>query len=113
MDDANRRTLAGVCVEECNRAGKVSIVHIGHPRNTASFALAEHAKKLGATAISSMPPFLGSMQFEVVETFYRSLAAAVAPLPVIAYHIPSVTKSQMSTAQLCTLLDIDGVVGFK
>lgn len=45
--------------------------------------------------------------------FYGDLAKAVSPMPVIAYHIPTVTGTNMSVEQLKTLLDIDGVVGYK
>ena len=43
----------------------------------------------------------------------RKLAEACAPCPVLAYHIPSLTKTNLTVAQLSTLLNIEGVVGFK
>lgn len=102
-----------MCVAEGVKAGKAVVVHIGHPQTSVALELAVHARDAGATAVSSMPPFVGGATFAVVEAFYKKLAAAVAPLSVVAYHIPTVTKMQMSTAELCKLLDIDGVVGFK
>jgi N-acetylneuraminate lyase len=110
---ANRKVLVEVCIAEAAKAGKAIIAHVGHPRQSVALELAMHAKICGATAVSSMPPFIGAVTFAMVVSFYRELAAAVAPVPVIAYHIPTITKMQMTTAELCMLLDIDGVVGFK
>lgn len=43
----------------------------------------------------------------------RELATAAHPLPVLAYHIPAVTHTNLTVDQMLRLLDIDGVVGFK
>jgi len=113
LDPDVRKTLAEVCITECKNAKKAAVIHVGHPRTSVAIDLARHAKEAGATAVSSMPPFIGSVKFSDVEFFYQELAKISAPTPVIAYHIPSVTKMQMTTSELCTLLDIEGVVGFK
>ena len=45
---------------------------------------------MNGSQVSSMPPFISGKKFFNVETFYKQLAAHIAPLPVIAYHIPVV-----------------------
>jgi hypothetical protein len=57
LDVAERRTLTEVCVDECRKASKCSIIHVGHPDTSTALALGVHAKDAGADAISSMPPF--------------------------------------------------------
>jgi hypothetical protein len=57
LDVAERRTLTEVCVDECSKASKCSIIHVGHPDTPTALALGVHAKEAGADAISSMPPF--------------------------------------------------------
>ena len=57
LDVAERRTLTEVCVDECSKANKCSIIHVGHPDTPTALALGVHAKEAGADAISSMPPF--------------------------------------------------------
>jgi hypothetical protein len=42
----------------------------------------------------------GGVSFADVQQFYRDLAAAVSPLPVVAYHIPAITGMQMTSSQL-------------
>ena len=76
--------------------------------------LAAHAKSIGATSVSSMPPYVGCTKtFDVVKEFYTRFCAAAAPLPVVGYQIPTITGVNLNTAQMGELMEIDGFCGFK
>ena len=76
--------------------------------------LAAHAKSIGATSVSSMPPYVGCTKtFDVVKDFYTRFCAAAAPLPVVGYQIPTITGVNLNTAQMGELMEIDGFCGFK
>eukprot|EP00039_Didymoeca_costata_P015728 m.272527 g.272527 ORF g.272527 m.272527 type:complete len:317 (+) comp16274_c0_seq1:150-1100(+) len=120
LDDDTRMRLTEVCVAEAKKSSQepsktpAVIVHVGHARVEAALAMARHASSVGAHAVSSMPPFAGSSKnFTNIKQFYEKLAEAASPTPVIAYHIPGVTGVNLSSSQLCELLEIPGVVGYK
>src|SRR6185295_16042381 len=74
--------------------------------------LAEHAAKVGADAVSSIPPFAGAYSWDETQAFYAELAWK-SPLPVIAYYIPGLTIQGRSLDDLATLLKIPNIAGFK
>ena len=90
--------------------GKV-IVHVGAVQASLAYELAQHAAKIGADAVSSIPPFVGGYAWEEIEAYYRQLAKA--GLPVVAYYIPYITGQPVAVDKLATLLQIPGVAGFK
>ena len=91
------------------RKGKV-IVHVGSLQKRNAVKLAEHAAKIGADAVSSIPPSFCN-QSQLVN-FYGDIGRA-SGLPVIIYHIPMLTGRNPSLDELLELLDIPGVVGLK
>jgi len=72
--------------------------------------LAVHAGKIGAAAISALPPVGAS--FEEILAFYRELAA-VTDRPLLAYYFPSSTASSLSLEQLEQICAVPGVIGLK
>eukprot|EP00040_Diaphanoeca_grandis_P003539 m.25176 g.25176 ORF g.25176 m.25176 type:complete len:314 (-) comp14901_c0_seq1:303-1244(-) len=115
LSESSRMKMATIAVEETKKASEkhVCMIHVGAAQPAESLRLGEHAKRIGASAVSSLPPFISHNSFGFTEKFYSDLATAVAPLPVIAYHIPVITGTNFSVDQLARLLDIDGVVGYK
>ena len=68
------------------------IVHVGHTSMGESTALAAHAQKIGASALSNLAPFF----FKPANTadlvdFCAAVAASAPALPYYYYHIPSMT----------------------
>lgn len=108
-----RRELAATAVREARSRGLTVMVHVGAPRSADAVALGRHAKEVGADAVSALPPFVGGAAFEDVLRFYADLAAASAPVPVLAYYIPAVTKSELSLDQLSQISSLPNVMGFK
>lgn len=119
LDVATRKALAEVCVDEAKKVVKegkpcITIIHCGHPMSSVAMELAAHAKSIGATSVSSMPPYVGCTKtFDVVKEFYTRFCAAAAPLPVVGYQIPTITGVNLNTAQMGELMEIDGFCGFK
>lgn len=118
---AARKAMAAIAVEETAAATArlagggacLCMVHVGAARPDEALELAAHAKQIGASSVSSLPPHVGHSSFEYTERFYGELARACAPVPVIAYHIPAMTHVNFTADQLAKLLDIPGVVGYK
>ncbi len=75
--------------------------HVGHHCQNDAIALATHARKAGAHAISVMAPsyFKPASVRDVVE-FCRPIAQAAEPLPFYYYHIPSMTGVRLSAADV-------------
>ncbi len=106
-----RQRLAEVAVNISKGRGNV-IVHVGAVQTAMALELASHAAKIGADAVSSIPPFAGGYSWAEVHTFYSDLARA-SKLPVIAYYIPGLTGQQRSIDELTSLLSIPNIGGYK
>jgi N-acetylneuraminate lyase len=108
LDD--RRKAAEVAVRN-SPAGKAVVVHVGAARTADAVELARHAARVGAHAVSSLPP-AASFSFPEVRTYYRAIAAA-AGLPVLVYYFPDFSRSVTSLDQIFELCSIPNVVGLK
>jgi len=110
MRPEERMRAAELALQPSRDANGALIVHVGAASTREAIDLTEHAAKIGADAISSMPPNNAS-QAELVG-YYTDLAQASA-LPVFIYYFPSRLASAPSLPQLLELLEIEGVVGLK
>lgn len=88
------------------------IAHVGTTSTAGSLALARHAEKCGAKAVSSVTPLYYKYGFREVKHYYERLAAETS-LPVIIYNIPVLTGTTLSTDQLSEILSIPNVGGMK
>ncbi len=105
-----RMQAAETAVEVSRQRKGTVIVHVGCLQKRNSVKLAEHAAKIGADAVSSIPPSFCN-QSQLV-SFYSDIGRA-SGLPVIVYHIPMLTGRNPSLDELLELLDIPGEVGLK
>lgn len=91
-------------------SGKNLIVHVGSTEIREAIALAEHAAKHGAHAISSLPPAGDSL---TVRRYYEELAQCSA-LPLILYYFPKAAPHAFQdTQELLDICDLPGVIGVK
>lgn len=104
-----RRQVAEVGMRNSPR-GKHVIVHAGASSLAESRALVRHAAKIGATAVSSLPP-AGASHAAMLD-FYRALAAS-ADLPFFAYYFPANADESLSYDQLADICALPGVTGLK
>lgn len=94
-------------------AGRVPvIVNIGVIATEHSAALAKHAEKAGASAISSVPPIYFSFTKEEHLQYYEDLTRAV-DLPVLVYNIPALSGVQFTKEDFQRLLSNDKIIGIK
>lgn len=108
-----RMELLETVLDVTENAGRpVSVIaHVGSAGTRETLALARHAARSGADAVSSVTPFYFSYGFAEVRRFYEELAAV--ELPVVIYNIPARTGMTLNKAQLGTLLSIPNVAGMK
>ncbi|MGP3971026.1 dihydrodipicolinate synthase family protein [Streptomyces sp. 6N223] len=77
------------------------IAHVGHTSLGEARALAEHAQRAGARAISAVPPYFHRPDnAAALADFVARLVEAAPGLPFIYYHIPSVTGVGLPAGEL-------------
>jgi N-acetylneuraminate lyase len=107
---AMRQSVAEVAVK-CSHRGKVVVVHVGAPKLSEALPLAHHARRIGAHAVSSLPP-LGARNFAEIRQYYQRLAAA-SELPFLVYYMPAVYPGIATIEQILELCHIPNVIGLK
>lgn len=105
-----RQQVAEVAVKSSPK-GSAVIIHIGATRLPDAVQLARHASRIGASAVSSLPPS-GSYKFTEVRRYYQELAEA-SDLPLLVYYFPEVSQTVVSLDQILDLCEIPNVVGLK
>ena len=70
---------------------KIVIIHAGAGRTADAVELSRHASKIGAHAVSSLPP-VGGYGFAEVRGYYEALAAA-CEVPLLIYFFPEVSAA--------------------
>jgi N-acetylneuraminate lyase len=105
-----RKSVAEAAVQLSPR-GKTVIVHVGAPATGTAVDLARHASRVGAHAISSLPP-AGNYSFGEIRDYYQALASA-SDIPLIIYYFPSIAPAIQTTDQILELCRIPNVAGLK
>ncbi len=90
-----------------------TIVQVGSPIPKVSVELAQHAEKIGADAVASVPPFYYTYDDESVLRYYKLLASSVS-IPVIVYNIPVCQGYPLPLNLIERIFDeVEGVAGIK
>lgn len=77
------------------------IAHVGHTSLKEAQALAEHAQRAGARAISAVPPYFHRpASAAAVADFLARLSEAAPGLPFLYYHIPAVTGVSIPASEV-------------
>jgi len=105
-----RQRVAEMAVKSSPK-GKTVTVHVGAPRLPDAIQLANHAARIGASAISSLPPS-GNYNFAEVRHYYEQLAE-VSELPLLVYYFPETFQTITSLDQILDLCEIPNVIGLK
>jgi N-acetylneuraminate lyase len=108
---AQRKQVAEAAMR-CSPAGKSVIVHVGANTTGEAIELARHAARIGAHAISSLPPCVGVYSFAEIKSYYEQLAAACS-IPLLIYFFPEVAPAIRTADQVLELAAIENVVGLK
>lgn len=109
MSTEERKKYVEIVMDEV--AGKVPVVvHVGAISTKISIELAKHAESVGATGISSVPPFYYKFNEEQIFSYYEDIANATS-LPMIVYNIP--LAGMMTVDLVKRLSEIENVKGIK
>jgi len=91
--------------------GRAPVIdHIGAMNLADTIALAKHAEKAGAAAISSIPPIYFAYSDDDVYNYYKSITDA-ASTPMLMYCYPGARPMPVSLIE--RLMKIDSVIGLK
>ena len=110
VQKSERMKLAEIAREETQSKGDL-IVHVGAVDLKTAAELAEHAGKIGADAISSVPPFFFQYGEAQIKQYYTALAEA-SGLPVIMYASP-LAGVNITWDMVDRLMEIPGMIGLK
>jgi N-acetylneuraminate lyase len=105
-----RQQVAEVAVR-CSPKDRTVILHVGATRLADAIELARHAERIGASAVSSLPP-AGNYSFSELKGYYKQLAQATS-LPLLVYYYPEASRLTVTLDHLLELCEIPNVVGLK
>ncbi|MFN7929911.1 MAG: dihydrodipicolinate synthase family protein [Blastocatellia bacterium] len=107
---AQRKVVAEASVQ-LSPPDKIVMIHIGAMSTAEAVDLAEHAAKIGAHAISALPP-IGNYSFAEIKAYYSALAQAAA-LPLLIYYFPAFAPALNTVQQMLELCEIPNIHGLK
>lgn len=107
---AQRQAVTEAAVQH-SPAGKQVIVHVGAFLTADAVALAQHAARAGAHAVSALPP-TGSYSFAEIKVYYHAIATA-SDLPLLIYFMPALYPGISTAAQIHELCALPNVIGLK
>jgi N-acetylneuraminate lyase len=108
---AQRKQVAEAAMRN-SPSDKSVIVHVGANTTDEAIELARHAARIGAHAVSSLPPCVGLYSFAEIKSYYERLAAA-SDIPLLIYFFPEVAPAIKTAGQVLELAAIKNVVGLK
>ncbi|CAN7357586.1 dihydrodipicolinate synthase family protein [Devosia sp. LjRoot3] len=109
MSPEERKRALEVVTDEVK--GRVPVIaHIGAISTNLSIDLAKHAEKVGADALSSVPPFYWGFSQDQIVSYYTDITASTG-LPMCAYNVP--LAGLFGFDLIKKLADVPGVEGIK
>lgn len=106
-----REQVAEVTIAEV--AGQIPVmVHVGALATADSVRLARHAARVGAAAVSSIPPLYFPISQESILAHWRAVGSA-SDLPLYVYHIPRLTGHRVGPQDVGDILSLPNVAGMK
>ena len=90
---------------------KPCIIHIASTDYKEAIALAKHAEKSGADAVSAIPPLFYKYDEDDVYAYYKGLADAVS-IPLIIYYNP-MAGFRVNAEFAARMFEIDNITGIK
>ena len=105
-----RETLAEESVRIVNHK-KPCIVHVAAAQYSETIALAKHAERCGADAISAVPPIYFKYDADDVYNYYKGISDAVH-IPIMMYYSPAVNFT--FTAEIVKrMFEIENITAIK
>lgn len=110
MQPEARKRLTEIVVEQTAGRGKV-IAHVGAIDLKTTIELAQHAEKVGADVVSSVPPLYYNYSFEEKFDYYKAIGDNCG-LPILMYAAP-MAGPPMTVEQIDRMMDIPTMIGLK
>jgi len=112
-EDENRRVIAET-VEAAREFGARVIAGAGSNSTAHAVSNARAARDAGADAVLIVAPYYNKPTQEGLYRHFRTVAEAVAPLPVVLYNVPGRTSSNIEAETTLRLArDIENVAAVK
>jgi N-acetylneuraminate lyase len=111
LQPAGMRQQVAEAAVRCSPKDRTVILHVGATRLADAIELARHAERIGASAVSSLPP-AGNYSFSELKGYYKQLAQA-SSLPLLVYYYPEASRLTVTLDHLLELCEIPNVVGLK
>jgi 4-hydroxy-tetrahydrodipicolinate synthase len=113
MDDAEGRRVIELTIEVAKGRAKV-IAGAGSNNTAHAIHQAKDARALGADAVLIVAPYYNKPTQEGMLAHFRTVAEAVAPLPVMMYNVPGRTSSTIEAATTLKLArEVPNIVAIK
>lgn len=110
LDEAERMKMLEICVDQI-KGRKPIICHTASMNFSEALRLSKHAEKVGADAISAIPPIFFHYRTEDIYNYYKTLATSTN-LPFIMYNHPS-ANGGMNAETVAKMFEIDNITGVK
>jgi 4-hydroxy-tetrahydrodipicolinate synthase len=112
-EDENRRVI-GATVEVARRHGARVIAGAGSNSTAHAVSNARAAREAGADAVLIVAPYYNKPTQEGLYRHFRTVAEAVAPLPVVLYNVPGRTSSNIAAETTLRLArEVENVAAVK
>ena len=112
VDVAEHCEIIRVAVEQA--AGRVPVMAGCGGNSTAeAIALAEFARKVGASSQLQVVPYYNKPGQEGQYRHFRAIAEATGDLPVVLYNVPGRTAADLQHDTVQRLAQVPGIVGIK
>lgn len=105
-----RKRVAEVAAN-CSPKDKAVIVHTGAMRTAEAVDLTKHAARIGAHAVSALPP-IGNYSFAEIKAYYTAIASA-SDVPLLIYYFPAYAPGVNTLDLILELCAIPNVIGLK
>jgi N-acetylneuraminate lyase len=107
------RKAVAECVVKATAGRLPVMVHVGAVATADAVALAEHAARVGAAAVSAVGPIYYAATADGVFEYLRRVGSATG-LPLFAYHLSSVSKLALPPREFAArLLEMPNIAGMK
>ncbi len=103
LSEDERMEVAAAVVKAAAGRTKV-MVHIGATATASAIRLAQHGEKIGADAISALPPIGVTYPSECIWGHFKAIGASCA-LPLYLYHLPQVYGDMITIDGLVEAID--------
>lgn len=110
LDEAERMRMLEIAVDQI-KGRKPIICHTASINFEQAVRLSKHAEKVGADAISAIPPIFFHYRTEDIYKYYKTLAGST-DLPFIMYNHPA-ANGGMNAETVAKMFEIDNITGVK